>query len=269
MNILEKQMVEALIDLKDNHNVIGVKAEFEAEGTRMEEALRLKEVVSKAGLNLSVKIGGCEALKDIYDAKIIGTEAILAPMIESPYALKKYINAVMSAFSPCERDDVKFMINIETQTGHQNLNKIVDTPEFEEIDGITLGRFDMACSLGMTKEDVNSEIMLDIAKDLAKECFGKNKIFTIGGGVSAGSIPFFKKIDKNSLQRFETRKIIFDAQKAIDSFNPELSVEKALEFELMWLKNKRDFYNTILKEDAQRLVSLETRCLNRQGGTCV
>lgn len=269
MNTLEKQMVEALIDLKDNHNVIGVKAEFEAEGTRLEEALRLKEVISRAGLNLSVKIGGCEALKDIYEAKNIGTEAILAPMVESPYALKKYINAVMSAFSPCERDDIKFMINIETKTGYQNFNEIIDTLEFDEVDGITLGRFDMACSMGMTKEDVNSEIILDIAKNLAQKCYEKNKIFTIGGGVSANSIPFFKKIDRNSLQRFETRKIIFDAQKTIDSFNPEISIEKALEFELMWLKNKRDFYNTILKEDAQRLVSLETRCLNRQGGTCV
>ena len=36
MNLLEKQMVETLIDLKTNHHVVGVKAEFEAEGTRLE-----------------------------------------------------------------------------------------------------------------------------------------------------------------------------------------------------------------------------------------
>ena len=46
MNRLEKKMLDALIDLKENHHVVGVKAEFEAEGTRMEEALRLKEVVN-------------------------------------------------------------------------------------------------------------------------------------------------------------------------------------------------------------------------------
>ena len=65
MNNLEKRMVEALKDLKENHHVTGVKAEFEAEGTRMEEALRLKDVVSKAGLDLTVKVGGCEALLDM------------------------------------------------------------------------------------------------------------------------------------------------------------------------------------------------------------
>ena len=72
MNQLEKKMVETLIDLKENHHVLGIKAEFEAEGTRLEEALRLKEVVTKAGLDLTIKIGGCEAIKDMYDARTIG-----------------------------------------------------------------------------------------------------------------------------------------------------------------------------------------------------
>ncbi len=72
MNNLEKRMVDVLLDLKANHHVTGVKAEFEAEGTRMEEALRLKDVVSRAGLDLTVKVGGCEALLDMYDARAIG-----------------------------------------------------------------------------------------------------------------------------------------------------------------------------------------------------
>ena len=32
MNELERKMVEQLQDLRENHHVIGVKAEFEAEG---------------------------------------------------------------------------------------------------------------------------------------------------------------------------------------------------------------------------------------------
>ncbi|MBP5620999.1 MAG: hypothetical protein J6X44_03185, partial [Thermoguttaceae bacterium] len=69
MNSLELKMVDALKDMKENHHVIGIKAEFEAEGTRLEEALRLKEVITKAGLDLTIKIGGCEAIKDMYDAR--------------------------------------------------------------------------------------------------------------------------------------------------------------------------------------------------------
>jgi hypothetical protein len=51
MNNLERKMVEVLQDLKANHNVVGIKAEFEAEGTRLEEALRLKEVVPGPALS--------------------------------------------------------------------------------------------------------------------------------------------------------------------------------------------------------------------------
>ena len=83
MNNLEKKMVEVLKDLKENYHVEGIKAEFEAEGTRMEEALRLKEVITKAGLDLTIKTGGCEAIKDMYDARSIGVTRIVAPMIES------------------------------------------------------------------------------------------------------------------------------------------------------------------------------------------
>ena len=78
MNLLEKKMVDTLKDLKENHHVLGIKAEFEAEGTRLEEALRLKEVVTKAGLDLTIKIGGCEAIKDMFDARTIGVSALLA-----------------------------------------------------------------------------------------------------------------------------------------------------------------------------------------------
>ena len=93
MNNLEKKMVLILQDLKENHHVVGVKAEFEAEGTRLEEAMRLKEVVSKAGLDLTIKIGGCEAIKDMYEARVIGVNKIVAPMVETAYALKKYLMA--------------------------------------------------------------------------------------------------------------------------------------------------------------------------------
>src|SRR5437016_3266652 len=116
MNLVERKMVDILTDLRENHHCEGVKAEFEAEGTRLEEALRLKEVVTKAGIDLTIKIGGGEALRDMYEARTIGVSRIVAPMVETPYAMKKFLGAAQLAFPPEERDDTKFVVNIETIT---------------------------------------------------------------------------------------------------------------------------------------------------------
>ncbi len=257
MNQLEKKMVNTLIDLRENHHVVGIKAEFEAEGTRLEEALRLKEVVTKAGLDLTIKIGGCEAIKDMYDARTIGVNAIVAPMIETPYAMQKYVQATKFVFPEEEREEIKFLINIETITGYANIKEMVDSPYFADIAGVVLGRVDMTGSMGLTREDINSDKILDIAKVLSSEMAKVNKDMVIGGGVSAHSLPFFKQLPY--LSRFETRKIIFDAQKALSDKHADKGILKAVGFELMWLKNKREFYGMIFKEDAARLEMLETR----------
>lgn len=259
MNQLEKKMVTILTDLKENHHVIGVKAEFEAEGTRLEEALRLKEVVTKAGLDLTIKIGGCEAIKDMFDARTIGVNTIVAPMIETPYAMKKYVQATKFVFPEEEREDIQFLINLETITGFNNLNDMIASPYFKDVDGVVLGRVDMTGSMDLTREDINSDEIFNIANVISTKMYGVNKEMIIGGGVSAHSLPFFKNLPKGSLSRFETRKIIFDAQAALADPNADKGILKAVGFELMWLKNKREFYKMIFEEDSQRLTMLEAR----------
>jgi len=259
MNSLEKKMVNTLVDLRENHHVIGIKCEFEAEGTRLEEALRLKEVVTRAGLDLTIKIGGCEALKDMYDSRTIGVNAIVAPMIESAYAMKKYIQSTKLAFPEDEREDIAFLINVETITGFNNIDSMFELPEAKYLNGIVLGRVDMTGSMGLSREDINSEEIFKMADVLAQKCLKYNKKFVIGGGVSAYSLPFFERLPKGSLYKFETRKIIFDAQKALADKNADKGILKAVGFELMWLKNKRDFYGMIHNEDSQRLIMLESR----------
>lgn len=258
MNSLEKKMVEVLIDLRENHQVVGIKAEFEAEGTRLEEALRLKEVITKAGLDLTIKVGGCEAIKDMYDARSIGVKRIIGPMIETPYALKKFLGAAKMAFPNDEREDVDFFINVETIEGYKNFDKMLELPEIKELKGIVLGRVDMTGSLGMTREDINSDKIFKISKDLFVKAKNAGLECVIGGGVSAESLPFFRKLPEGTLDRYETRKLIFEAKKALEN-EPEKGILKAVGFELMWLKNKRDFYGSIYSEDKNRIEMLQKR----------
>lgn len=259
MNHLEQKMMETLKDLKANHHVIGIKAEFEAEGTRLEEAMRLKEVVTTAGLDLIIKVGGCEAIKDMFDARVIGVKGVVGPMIETAYAMSKYVKATRFVFPQEEREQMDFFINVETKTGVDNLDEMMARPEFDQLAGVVLGRVDMTGSMGLTREDINSETVFEIADSVSRKMQKAGKKMVIGGGVSAASLPFFSRLPQGALTKFETRKIIFDAQAALKDPNADKGILKAVGFELMWLKNKRDFYGMIFKEDEQRLVMLEAR----------
>ncbi|MFD0716752.1 aldolase/citrate lyase family protein [Paenibacillus sp. GCM10027626] len=258
MNLLEKKMVDVLKDLKENHHVVGVKAEFEAEGTRLEESLRLKEVVTKAGLEMTIKIGGCEAIRDMYEARVIGVNTIIAPMVESQYALKKFLSSIKLAFPEEERKEVKFLINIETITGYNNFDDMLKLKEINELTGVVLGRVDMTGSLGLTREDVNSPQLFDITKTLFGKAKSNNMECVIGGGVSAATLPFLRDLGPGQVDRYETRKVIFQCPAALNS-EADKGILKAVGFELMWLKNKRDFYGMIFEEDRIRIEMLQTR----------
>lgn len=256
MNRLEAAMVALLRDLKENYYVQGIKAEFEAEGTRLEEAMRLKDVTSKAGLGLSIKIGGCEAIKDILDAVSLGASRIIAPMIETPYALQKFIRAAQLIYGNC-LESIELLANIETITAYENFPAMLKIPEIKSLHGIVIGRVDFAGSKGWGRDAVNSDKMLEYCLEIADMAKDKNLKVVVGGGVSADSIQFFKAFPKGHLDRFETRKVIFDCPSAID--NPEEAYIKAVEFELLWLKNKKNYYSAIAREDNDRIEMMEAR----------
>lgn len=259
MNTLEKQMIQTLIDLRENYFVKGVKAEFEAECTQLDEAKKLKEIISVAKLDLTIKIGGCEAVKDIYDAKSLGAKTIVAPMIESPYALKKFIKATNTVFSEKERENIRFFINIETINGFRCLDEILESPFCGELAGIVFGRTDMCGSLDLTCKNVDDDEILEYAKIIAEKTVKYGKELIIGGSVKISSLDFFKKLSENCLSKYETRKIIFDAKKALIESNSTVGISKAIEFELLWLKYKQENFGGLNPVDCKRIELLNAR----------
>ena len=257
MNQMERKMVGLLKDLKENHSVAGVKMEFEAEGTRLEEAMRLKEISMAAGLTLTTKVGGCEAVKDMFDAATLGTNYVVGPMVESAYALKKYIQATKIAYTEDQRESMEFYINLETITACQNFDAMLAAPESEDLDGIVLGRVDLTGSMNLDRNSVNSPEIQDICISMATKAKAKGKKVIVGGAVSVHSIPFFKAFPAGHLDKFETRKVVFACPGALA--NNEGAFLKAVEFELMWLQNKKAYYGNIYREDDARLKMMEDR----------
>ena len=259
MNKTERKRVEILTRGRENFGIVSVKAEFEAEGTRLEELLRLVDVARASGLPMTVKIGGCEAIRDLLEAKQIGVRYIVAPMVESAYAASKYVAAKNLVYSKDEQQDTDFLFNMETITGYENRESLIAAiSEPEGADGVVFGRVDFVGSMGWARDSINKQQTTDFAVETAKLCKKADKQLVMGGGVSIESIDAIRQVHAVRLDRFETRKVVFDAGRAL-SADIEEGLVDAVHFELLWLLNKRDYYNGIAHEDEKRIGMLEAR----------
>lgn len=259
MNKTERLMCEILERGRSEFGVVSVKAEFEAEGTRMDELLRLVDMARTVGLPITVKIGGCEAVRDLLEAKQIGVKHIVAPMVETPYALTKYIAAKNMVYTEDEKEDTDFLFNMETITGFNNREEMAEVAgAINGIQGVVFGRVDFSGSLGIGRDGIDSRQVTDSVLAIAQLCQEKNLDLVVGGAVSIDALPILREVAGIKLTRFETRKVVFSGD-AVKKSNIEAGLLNAVHFELLWLTNKRDYYDKIAHEDSKRIDMLESR----------
>jgi hypothetical protein len=234
------------------NNIISLKIDLETEYFSDNDLLFFKELSKNIDLPISAKIGGCEAVHDIFIAKKLGSKTITAPMIESAYALSKFVIAAKKVF---DIEMPELFINIETISAYQNLGNILDSENAKYLTGIVIGRNDLAKSMGYNKYEVNNEEIFVITVDILKKAKQKNLKTIIGGNLTPKSISFLDKLPANLLDCFETRVVIFDYAK-LQKTNKEESITKALEFEINFLENKKTDEKYVLsriKELKQRI----------------
>lgn len=255
MNLTERRLLDLLKKMRDEDDVYAVKAEFEAEGTRADELAMLCEIVYRADMKLVVKIGGCEAVNDIDRCRTIGASAVMAPMIESPFAMTKFVKAGQRVYGD-RSGDIEWIINIETATAYQNLDAILAAGK-GFVNAITVGRDDLSSSLQIPKTELNGEEMYRITSDILDRGRAAGYIGNFGGGISSfEAIPFIQRMRGHN-DRVETRKIIFKAQS--DDKILRSGITDSIEFEMLYLQNKCDYYRGMADEDADRLQMMKNR----------
>jgi hypothetical protein len=256
MNKTESAMLDMLKRGRDHYGVVAVKAEFEAEGTRPDELLRLLELARRADLKVALKIGGCEAVSDLLASRLYGIDYIIAPMVETPYALSKFADARDKVYGTGPTD-TQFLFNLETQSTIEALDDMLPIAR-ERLDGIVFGRVDFTLSRGMSRGAINAPEITQAVLLAANACARHDLDLVVGGSVSGEAGPALQAFRQVRLDRFETRKIIFDGS-AAEAPGFADGIANAVAFELAWLENKQAYYQSISAEDQARIRMMRDR----------
>ncbi len=227
-----KKIIENLKNLK-KLNVSAVKQSLEDEGVSYEDLILMKKITQKAGLDLNVKIGGCEAKNDIFFCEWLNVKGIVAPMVESPYALRKFLQTISN------KNKQKLYVNLESIQAFNNISKILKQRNLKRLTGVVIGRSDLAGSLNLEKKEVDSKKIFNLVHTVLKKIKKKKLIIKMGGSLTANSKDFvYKLYKKKILDKVETRNIEIKLNNYVLN-NFENIINSIFMFELEWLKFKQ------------------------------
>lgn len=238
--------------------LVGLKGEFEAEGASLSEIHALADLASVCGVALSVKIGGCEAIRDLTDLLEVKPSVVIAPMIESVFALKKYENSIQRTLAGEDSQNQSFFFNVETISGFEVIDSILDFAASSAlISGVVFGRGDFAESLGLPRNLVDDPRVTTYVLEVARKTKIRNLKFVVGGSVTESSGNVLEECSSIHLNEFETRKVVFDSASGLRDLSSGLNL--ALRFELEWLRFHSDASPRFASLNSARIKQLELR----------
>lgn len=254
--MFDKKIKKSLTKLKEKHGAVALKASFEDEGVSDSDLDDLILLSGESGLNVYVKIGGCEANRDIEKCLRLGIDGIVAPMVESPFAVSKFIDSVRSRCDLLGIKSPKCFINLETIDACKRSAEILKQ-HHKHLSGIVVGRSDLSKSMGLSKKNVNDKQVIEVATMAFNAARNYGLKTKMGGTVSQDSVEIISSLfESKLLDRFETRAVVFSIEDTSDILN---SVQKALEYEQMLLRRRNHFHDVKAKFFLDRVTSIEER----------
>ncbi len=228
----EQSVLQRLIEALQRLGAVGLKAGLEAEAQDLDDLLRMNSLCAE--LPLSVKIGGPEAVTDLRQLLDWGIHSFVAPMIESPFAVKKAVHNLWDQQRPDLHGKVKIGLNLESLAAFRQRHEILRCPEAAHVAKVNVGRTDLAASLDLP---VESPAVLQMTREFVAAGKAVGKITGVGGTLVPRTIA--SMLESCEPDQFETRHVVFDTARASD---PAAAVGVALEFERVlidWLDAPR------------------------------
>jgi len=175
-----KELRETLEDLKEK-GCIGAKMSTEDSGLSLNFIDFVNNRVLDGVVPLNMKIGGPDAQNDIKEALRIGVSGIIAPMVESPFGIHKFVTAMRRYAGEEAMRHLLISVNLESVTAYRQIDTILRAPEIEAIDQIVIGSSDLARSVAKPKDDPTFVAMV---REMARKSKKAGKIVRVGGMMS-------------------------------------------------------------------------------------
>lgn len=224
-----------------------LKGEFEAEGLGRDDLAAESLFAARHGLDYLVKIGGCEAKADINYLISLGITSLVAPMIETAFAMEKYMDIVSANHFK------HISVTIETITAVNNIDSIIEAGT--KLSEVTIGRTDLTASY--KGEGVESKATMEMVRKVAKSAKQHGLMVTMGGSINkeTRSLLVGDKGLQALLDYVETRKVVMPTHKFLE----EAALSSALNLESALLDRRINEAERVLDSALKRKKSLTSR----------
>ena len=205
---------------------VAFKVETEAEGATWNFIRDLKSFSNSKNMELFAKVGGVEAKTDLALLRELEIQGAIAPMVESGFGVTKFHSAT-------ENLGFKWRaLTLETETAvTSNLSDILAAAKDLGINGITIGRGDLADSMGLKRQEDSPKVM-EVVRRVAYEAKQAGLLVTVGGKMELKSLSYMGDV-LDLADRIETRRVVVPIQKSISEtktwLTDAIEVEKLLE----------------------------------------
>ncbi|MCI5126952.1 MAG: hypothetical protein D3907_00295 [Candidatus Electrothrix sp. AUS3] len=245
------QLKEQVQILRNQHGLRSLKAGTEWEDMDYQEIQWLYEL-GEQQLPILVKVAGPEAKVDLRNLKEIGVTGLLGPMIESTYAMEKFISIAQESYKD-SANPLMLAINLETIHAHDQLDTLISSPAFDAVELVVIGRLDLSLSMGI--DDVDDPRVLEVTQNMIDTVRAAGKTVSIGGFVNPASAESIREsFNANYLNTIHT---LFDLSQ-IDNVTD--AVWKGIEFEIAFyeylkMRNpaRSDFYQNRIETSQAKL----------------